>query len=42
MYGMGVRGLKKVMCKLTGLGVKDTSLKGKGENVKSEEKDLKP
>lgn len=39
---MGIRGLKKVMCKLTGLGVKDTFLKGKGEDVRLEEKDLKP
>ena len=39
---MGTRGLKMVMCKLTRLGVKYTSLKGKGEDVRSEEKDLKP
>ena len=40
--GGGASGLKRVRCKLTGLGAKDMSLKGKGEDVESKEQDLKP
>lgn len=35
-------GLKRVKCKLIGLGAKDILLKGKGEDVGSKEEDLEP